>query len=296
MDVAHFPLFLHCHIPKTAGVSVGQLLDSTFHPYHFNHYHSDPLYVLTPPRLETLLKITPTLRSISSHSLRTFPRQVCGRKTCYITFLRDPTAAFVSLLKYCRAEYRAGHLSAEARWMWPDDTPTRSLRDLAEWFLDQIGAENSYSPQTRFFCSPESMRKAGFTVEHQYGEDCFEVASMILERFLFVGVTEQIEKSVKLLIGKLKKLGIQVQEPALPHSNRSSSSEDLSWLTMRDKVGKRVLTCNEVDQQLYDRFRLALEREYARFQESAEILDISEAEQTAGPICEWAASRFLEKV
>src|SRR5260221_8125392 len=104
-DPALPPLILHCHVPKTAGVSFAQVLHETFQPFHLHHLHPDPAYVLTPQILETLLEINPLVKSFTSHHLRIFPRRLQNHRPIYITFLREPVAALISLLKYAQREY-----------------------------------------------------------------------------------------------------------------------------------------------------------------------------------------------
>jgi hypothetical protein len=291
-DPASHPLILHCHIPKTGGVSFARVLQSTFPGLHLTHVHYDPAYILTPQALEILLEINPLLKSITSHHLRILPRQVQGRRAFYITFLREPTATFISLLKYARRQYR-GWLP-EVRKSWPADTPQRSLRDLAQYYLANLGDYTQYSPQTRFLCPPKSMENAGLGAVHGYGLDRADIASLILEQFFFVGIIEEMGKSIELLRAKFKVLGIELRKPFFLHMNRTRSRDDLSWLNLDDTVGKRVLQCNDCDRELYEKFRARFFETYTRYRKTGSVdattPDNGPADQ---PICEWAASRVV---
>jgi hypothetical protein len=293
-DPAPYPLILHSHIPKTGGVSFGRVLQSTFPGLHLTHVHNDPTYILTPETLETLLEINPLLNSITSHHLRMFPRRLRGRRTLYITFLREPTATFVSLLKYARRQYN--NWGPEVRKSWPDDTPQRGLRDLAECYLANLGEHIEHSPQTRFLCSCISMRNAGLEVEHGYGIDRPDIAALILEQFLFVGIIEEMGKSLELLGAKFKALGIELRKPFFLHLNRTRSRDDLSWLNPDDPVGKRVLQCNGGDRELYRKFRERFFETYSRYRKTGVVDPAPSSGPEDQTICEWAARQISQKL
>jgi hypothetical protein len=287
------PIILHCHVPKTGGVSLTQALQGTFHPFHLQHLHPDAAYVLTPQILETVLEINPLLKSLTSHHLRVFPRRLQNRRPIYITFLREPTAAVISLLKYAKREYNNWQPATQRAW--PKDTPRRSLRDLAEAYLDSMGERHQYSFQTCYFCSALSMERAGLKREDDYGLDRPDIASLILDRFFFVGITEEMDKSLELLRVGFKTLGIELRKPRWLHLNRSRTREDLSWVNPGDAVGQRLLECQPSDEQLYRKFRERFFRAYAQYRKTGLIdvpVDTGPEDQ---PICEWAARQVLQK-
>jgi hypothetical protein len=288
-DPASHPLILHCHIPKTGGVSFSRVLQTTFPGLHLTHVHRDPAYILTPQILETLLEINPLLKSITSHHLRTFPRRVQGRRAFFITFLREPTATFISLIKYARQQYH--HWGPEAQKSWPADTAQRGLRDLAQIYLANQGEQIQHSPQTRFLCSPVSMKNAGLEVEHGYGLDRSDIAALILDQFFFVGIIEEMEKSLELLGARFKTLGVKLQKPFFLHLNRTRSRDDLSWLNPNDPVGNRVLRCNDCDRELYDKFRTRFLETYSQYRKTGRIDATPGNGPEDQPICEWAASQ-----
>jgi hypothetical protein len=269
------------------------VLHETFQPFHLHHLHPDPTYIFTPQILETLLEINPLLKSLSSHHLRVFPRRLGNHRPIYVAFLREPTAALVSLLKYARKEYK--NWKPEAQKSWPKDTPQRSLRDLAEAYLATMGERQHYSYQTCYFCSSTSMERAGLKREDDYGLDRPEIASLILEQFFFVGITEEMPKSLELLGASLKTLGIELRKPASLHLNRTRSGEDLSWLNPGDPLGQRVLECQPSDQQLYRRFRDRFFETYSRYRETGVVDTASDPGPEDQPICEWAARQVLQK-
>jgi hypothetical protein len=190
-------LILHAHIPKTASTSVSGVFRKSFDTLHLNHYHPDPNYILDAGKLATLLEINPWLRSISSHHIRSFPCRVGKKRIAYVTFLREPTHAFLSFLNYTRKEYH--NLPLETRRWWPEKTPEMSLRELAASHLSNLDTGGDYSFQTRFFCPTSVMSCKGLTDNNDYGANCYEIADLILSRFLLVGIVEEMKKSVALL-------------------------------------------------------------------------------------------------
>jgi predicted metal-dependent hydrolase len=254
------PLILHCHIPKTAGMTVSDGFKKSFALCHVHHYHPDPHYLLNQEILDNLLEINPALLSISSHHLRSFPLSVKGRPTFFVTFLRRPEDAFISQLRFVQREFSS--LSSEVKLAWPKNTPDLPLRDLARQYLEVVTASQDFSPQTRFFCNPASMAKQGLVDGHQYGLDSYEIARSILEGFHFVGIVEEMKKSLELLSDRLLQRGIRVYFDLNVKLNSSHASTP-DWLTMEDEVGRRVLDASKSDQRLYQYFLERLFKPYS---------------------------------
>ena len=247
------PLILHCHIPKTAGTTVSAGLRKSFDLFHFNHLHSDPFYILTRDALEDALEFNPGLRSISSHHLRSFPLSVADRPTFLMTFLRKPENTFISQLKYAQREFST--FSPEVKRFWPKDTPRLPLRELARQFLDVTTEYQDYCPQTRFLCNSNSMASLGLSDGNDFGLDSYEIARSILNSFHFVGVVEEMKKSLEVLTDRLLQWGIKVYFDLNLRLNPSPSNSGPEWLTPEDEVGRRVLETSKSDRLLQDEFR-----------------------------------------
>jgi hypothetical protein len=250
------PLILHCHIPKTAGITVSAGLKRSFELCHIHHYHPDPLYILTPEVLEELLEINPALLSISSHHLRSFPLSVAGRPTFLITFLRRPEDVFISQLRFVQREF--SFLSAEIKSVWPKDTPALPLRELAGQYLDGVATFQDHCPQTRFFCNPKAAAKPGLGDGHQYGAASYEMASSILNGFHFVGIVEEMKKSLEVLTDRLLECGIKAYFDLRLKLNTSQAKVRPAWLTPDDEIGRRVLEASASDRILHEEYRLRL--------------------------------------
>jgi hypothetical protein len=250
------PLILHCHIPKTAGTTVSAGLRKSFEFFHLHHYHPDPLYVLTKETLGTLLEIYPHLRSISSHHLRSFPLSIGARPTFLVTFLRRPEDAFISELRYVQRKFWS--LPEPMRRLWPPETPYLSLREFAREYLDQESATEDLCPQTRFICHPDAGASFGLSDGNQKGLNSYEMAHQILSGFHFVGIVEEMKKSLEVLADRLLQWGTKVYFDHDLRLNVSQETERPRWLTPEDEVGRRVLVASKNDGLLYDFFRKRL--------------------------------------
>ena len=258
------PLILHCHIPKTAGTTVSAGFRRSFEIFHFHHFHPDPFYILTREILEELLEIDPGLRSISSHHLRSFPLCLAGRPTFLMTFLRKPEDTFVSQLKYAQRQFST--FSPEAKRFWPKDTPRLPLRELARQFLDVTTLDQDYSPQTRFLCNSSTMASLGLSDGNQFGLDSYEIGRAILDGFHFVGIVEEMKKSLEVLTDRLLQWGVKVYFDLDLRLNSSPDTRP-AWLTQEDEVGRRVLETSKNDRLLHDHFRQRLLESYCELRE-----------------------------
>ena len=250
------PLILHSHIPKTAGTTVSSGFRRSFEFFHIHHYHPDPYYILTRERLETLLEIYPRLRSISSHHLRSFPLSVGARPTFLVTFLRKPEDAFISQLRYVQRKYWS--LPEAWRALWPKEAPHLTLRELARRCLDEEFSNQDLSPQTRFLCNPDAAESFGLADGNKKGVNNYELAHQILTGFHFVGIVEEMKKSLELLADRLRQRGIKVYFDHHLKVNTSPEALPPDWLTPEDEVGQRVLAASENDRILHDYFRQEL--------------------------------------
>lgn len=255
--IHNLPLILHCHIPKTAGTTVSAGFRRSFDIFHFHHFHPDPFYILARENLEGLLEIDPSLRSISSHHLRSFPLSVCDRPTFLVTFLRRPEEAFISQLRYVQRKFSS--FPEQVRCLWPADAPSLTLRELARQCLDIAAATSQdFSSQTRFFCTPDAAASVGLSDGHRYGFDSYEMARQILTGFHFVGIVEEMKKSLEVLTDRLQQWGTRVYFELDLKLNTGDSGANPAWLTPEDEVGQRVLAASKNDRRLHECFRQKL--------------------------------------
>jgi hypothetical protein len=247
------PLILHCHIPKTAGTTVSAGFRKSFEFFHIHHYHPDPFYILTKGRLETLLEMYPNLKSISSHHLRSFPLSIGARPTFLVTFLRKPEDAFISQLRYIQRKFWS--LPEPMRRQWPPGAPHLSLREFARQYLDQELATQDLCPQTRFICNPDAGALFGLSDGNPKGLNSYEMAHQILSGFHFVGIVEEMKKSLEVLSDRLLQAGTQAYFDHDLRLNISRETSNPAWLNPEDEVGRRVLIASKNDGLIYDFFR-----------------------------------------
>jgi hypothetical protein len=248
----HSPLILHCHIPKTAGTTISAGFRKSFDLFHFHHWHPDPLYILTAEVLKNLLEMIPTLKSITSHHLRSFPLSINDRPTFLITFLRKPEDTFISQLRHVQRQFSS--LPEEVRVLWPPDTPQLTLRGLAWQYLERVTASQDFCPQTRFLCNADASRQFGLCDGNDYGLDSHEMARLILKGFHFVGIVEEMKKSLEVLADRLLQQGVRVYFDLNLRLNVGAESSRPAWLTPEDQVGRRVLETSRTDQLLHRQF------------------------------------------
>jgi hypothetical protein len=246
------PLILHSHIPKTAGTTVSEGFRRTFEFFHIHHYHPDPFYILTKETLERLLQIFPDVRSISSHHLRSFPLSIGARPTFFVTFLRRPEDAFISQLRYVQRHFSS--MPDLTRCLWPEETPYLTLRELAKRYLDDEAATQDLCPQTRFICNPDAGASFGLSDGNRKGLNSYEMAHRILTGFHFVGIVEEMKKSLEVLTDRLLQWGTRVYFNHDLRLNTSHGPRRPEWLTPEDEVGQRVLAASENDRLLHDYF------------------------------------------
>ena len=234
------------------GTTVSAGLRKSFDLFHFHHWHPDPFYILTSEVLENVLGVIPTLKSITSHHLRSFPLSINGRPTFLITFLRKPEDTFISQLKHVQRHFAS--LPKEVRVFWPPNTPQLGLRELAWQFLERVTASQDFCPQTRFLCNSYAAGQFGLSDGNQYGLDSYEMAQLILNEFHFVGIVEEMKKSLEVLADRLLQCGVRVYFDLNLKLNTGDGHSRPAWLTPEDEVGRRVLAASENDRRLHQLF------------------------------------------
>jgi hypothetical protein len=255
------PLIGHIHVPKCAGTSVRLMLNDVYREAHLPLYfvpgtgrHLPTTYVF--PEAEVIDLLGPhSVKAFSSHFVRRFPESISGRPVYYVTFLRDPLQQFVSYLGFARQVYREiqdpvllSHL--------PPEMPELCLRDCARWLMQHgtgsfLNFRENYT--TNFFARYEVQSSYGFGYsDRRYRAMRLRVAKSVLRRFFFVGISEQMEESWRLLHCRLTNLGLAIPEAPVRRENISDKrDEDLSWLNGKDEVGRRVLMSLREDRQLF---------------------------------------------
>lgn len=253
------PVIAHIHVPKCAGTSVRKLLGDHFGPAHAHLYVEDTFFVYSEPQLTACLS-DPSVRAFSSHFVRTFPESLAGRDMLYLTFLRNPVEQFVSYLTYVRQVF---HEIRDANLLscLPSGLPSLTVRQATHWILSRqhhVNFRENYT--TNFFARfPFHARYGNSKSESFYRERRLELAKRILNDFFFVGISEQMERSVASLQLLARQHQFDFPQGTVTIENSSHEGRsDLAWIHKDDEVGSLLLRSIREDQQLYtwalDRF------------------------------------------
>lgn len=246
-------MIAHIHVPKTAGTSFRTLLENRFGADHSNLYVDDTYFVYSESEIEAHIADRPSLRSLSSHFIRTYPSRVAGREMLYVTFLRNPVEMFISYLTYTKKFYdKIPDLGLL------DSLPARAsempLREIARWVL----SEPRDVPFRENYLVNYFARHSFFNIGGAAGDDLYRpcrlvLAQTVLSQFYFVGITERMDESVDRIEALGEKYGIEMPGGPIQRENVSSEfRDDLRWIDRSDEVGSMLLASLSEDLKLYD--------------------------------------------
>jgi hypothetical protein len=123
----------------------------------------------------------------------------------------------------------------------------------AEW---QAATNSIYPIFTRTTTASKTMLRC-------YDDLAAELAQQALDRFFFVGLTEQAAESIAILNRLLAAYGLALTGQ-MGHENRSHEGVgDMRWLKADDEIGRRALQHAEVDAPLYQYGLRRMERQRA---------------------------------
>jgi hypothetical protein len=262
------PLLVHVHIPKCAGSTFKRILSLTFGERHLDWYSEDPFFLLEPDEIAARLEANPELMSLASHSIRSFPPRLGTRVPLYVTFLRNPLDQFVSYITFLKKNKL--FLTETHQLYVPPDCHEMTVRDIARWLVDNERDVPFKSDYTVHFLSEMVFRDRtaglrelldgaeGFraAMREVYERCAVDIALAVLERFFFVGIVEEMERSIVLLSERLAPYGLRLKDSTFQRENVSNHLRgDTSWLNESDDVGRRVLKSIEKDFLLYKRCR-----------------------------------------
>ena len=198
----------------------------------------------------------PRLTAISSHNIRRFPAQICGRPAHYFTILRRPIAHFLSVVRYMVQERAAFKVPA---------TVSDRSSDVARWLLDRpIGSIFSENPQTNHFavypwcdatrgrCDPARMHEWRPRDIVAYRRDRLAIAQEALSKFIAVGTVDRLDEWIDLLVQRAAPFGIALPDPSLLQHNNVTTVplDDTSWLYLTS-LGNRLRDALAADMELF---------------------------------------------
>jgi len=252
------PVIAHIHVPKCGGTAFRMFLIQQFGLAHLALYVPDTFYVYPEADLAALLS-DHSVRGFSSHFVRTFPEKLAGRDMLYVTFLRNPIDQFISYITYVRKNFLNIQSDSTLIQSLPPDPTSMSVRDIAQWILTchrEVNFKENYT--VNFFSRYALPGEIGpFRMDPYFLKHRLPVAKQLLKRFFFVGVSDQMNRSVKALRALLSRVDVDLPPREIPLENTSFDfRDDLSWIHHNDEVGSILLHAIREDQALYD-FALA---------------------------------------
>lgn len=198
----HNPCFVFLHIPKTAGTSVQHHLEDTFDNHKLYREHSDNLYRFSPGELS---RYDVFAGHFNYDSLQYIPR----KKLSVFTFLREPRKRLISLYHFWRA-HEPDHPN------FHEGMEIANRKMMADFFEDEF-IRNEFAIWNRIVWAIMGDRQwqAWHTTITREKDPVRtreiindEIRPAIIKRineFIYIGIAEDFENSVKLLFTILGK-------------------------------------------------------------------------------------------
>jgi Sulfotransferase family len=200
-------MIIFSHIPKTGGTSFRFILENSFGISHCHANHAKKP-VFAQDDLEFAKKFFPRLRSIAGHSLVN-PLNLSVANPFYITFLREPISRVISHYQYSVA-----------------------LGNNRKTFEESLRAEGKFE---------------NLQVKIIAGERNLEKAKHSLEKFDFVGLTEQFDLSLRVLERLAPcKLNLNYKRKVVAKDNSIKKS-----LQGNARLMEMAAEINQLDMELY---------------------------------------------
>ncbi len=233
-------LFVHYHIPKTAGTSLQVCLDRWFSDTHLKSYHPVPGYAYSKEELDRIIEKNPHIRCISSHSIGRYYPEIGGRKTSYFCFVRNPVALYISDITYTKLNY--DKLSQEHKNALPSGIVNMSIHEISSYWMNRFGSRCQSTFFNKFVkCEMDKMKQ--LLMDCSTAADIPEQASLALamikvDSFSFVGLQEYFHDHLVALAQFFTDHGITASVDSTPKRNVSHHiDDDLSWVDKPDIFG-----------------------------------------------------------
>ncbi len=229
------PILVHVHLPKNGGTSLKNLLNHSFGDTHLEMYTGVPQQTHSELDMLEALYDHPHVNAISSHSFRNYPRMIGPHLPLYFCLLRDPAKRHLSYFRYMKKDWN--NLTDAERAQVPENFMAMSIGDFFTWQQEQD-------------------RKLGITANRQTNyfarNNNAKIARSILAQFFFVGITEEMDRIVRLLAKRLEPYGLEIDCSAVRQDNTTSQSDFALSQEMADPAVKKYLKNLRADWELYD--------------------------------------------
>ena len=244
------PILVHVHIPKTGGQSVNQYFTNTFHD-RMVHFYADKPMLARWDVFHRRMNERPSPLVFSAHVMRMhFPPILGGRVALYIAFFRHPYDVIFSYVKYIKKNYELQVPSL--RKILPKNIKAMPVEDIMRWYLR----------------NPQPIHFAGHILPVHFLTQTRDLyrAKEIVRRFFFVGITEEMSRSIEVLKQKLVPYGFYFQSVQWQKKNTTAGLELDGYDIRADK--EFLDYANEKlahELEFYEWAKARLDREAQRF-------------------------------
>lgn len=221
-------MWVFLHIPKTAGVAVREVLSSKFGKNEIVH-------VEDPNRFSPENQLARNTNLIHGHFDVSFTERLPGTENKIFTFLRDPLERSISEYYFVKkGSYDLSMLPEEqARVLGKIQSLT-----LEEYLLSQERGIRGRVQNNQLFYLSGDVFNASPSLEQRY-----ETACKNLDSFHYVGVVEEMEKSLQLL---------SFETNSLPAKSVIRNSTDRSSYNIAQEVKDEFIKRNKYEYMTYE--------------------------------------------
>lgn len=233
-------LYVHYHIPKTAGTSLNKCLLEWFGPGYLPLYHDVPGYSYSKSDLDSAIYDNPEADCISSHSIGKYYPQIAGRPTAYFCFVRHPILYTRSNYSYCKKNFDS--LTREHKASFSDDLSKYTSEELTQRLI----RNEQTSVFLSHFLSSElktyrSLNPEPKTTKDSFDEILLAMAIQKIDSFSFVGLQEMFDQHLYFLSDIIQAGGYSAPIPEIPKCNVSDGGPmNTNWMHELDSNGKSL--------------------------------------------------------
>jgi SAM-dependent methyltransferase len=214
------PLIVHVHMQKTGGQSVNEFLRKYSLRrmlFFFDEEHKPGQWDVFERAVN---RQRPEPLVFTSHVMRyTFPPLLGGRLALYFSLFRHPYDVVFSYVKYIRKRYDLQLPSLKR--ILPENVKEMSVEQLMKWYLRNPVIEHFAGHLLPVF--------------HLTQMDDVERAKQLVGRFLFIGITEEMQRSMAVLKRKLAPYGFVFPDIAWEWRNTTADVELGGYDIRQDK-------------------------------------------------------------
>jgi len=218
------------HIPKTAGTTLVKLLERNYPPAHRQHFYTKQAIEKELPKARQ----KPQLKMLYGHLF--LDEAIFSPDDLYVfTMIRHPVDRVISNYLHLKRSKNPRH----QEWM----------KGITE-FPQFLEFKQAFNNQCRRIAGAKDME---YFKAHP--QEALEQALLNLTRFGLVGITEEFDKSLKLL-------ALDLGWSHLRQAKANVAPEKIEHTSLAQKYRPAIEACNQLDLKLYQAARENLERRW----------------------------------